>query len=304
MSGSDSLSGVPFAGFLAGAAATTLPVQLFTELLPEIADPVELRVTLYALYAVQRRRGRLRAVRESELAAEPPLRTALELAGGIEALRFGLAAARARGVLLACPLEDGDTLYFINSDVGRRSLAAVQSGALEVPVAPVARGQASDVEPPSSPARVYEAEIGTLTPSIAEALGAACERFPEDWVIEALRMAALRGARNWNYAAAVLRGWESEGRSRSAGSAGTTSDEDGDRHGRPQRAAGGATQADGARPGAPGDPYARVVRRGWPLDGARGRPLDAAGDRPLDGARDRPLDGARDRPLDGAGDRP
>src|SRR5688572_33229094 len=115
-------SSAAFRGFIAGAAATTLPVQLFTELLPEIADPVELRVTLYALFAIQRRRGRLRAVRESELAAEAPLRRALELAVGLEALRFGLAAARARGVLLACPLEDGDALYFVNSDVGRRSL--------------------------------------------------------------------------------------------------------------------------------------------------------------------------------------
>ncbi|MSP22678.1 MAG: DnaD domain protein [Dehalococcoidia bacterium] len=263
---------VPFAGFVAGAAATTLPVQLFTELLPTIADPVELRVTLYALYAVQRRRGRLRAVRESELAAEAPLRAGLELAGGLEALRFGLAAARARGVLLACSLEDGDTLYFINSDVGRRSLAAVQSGALDVPVASAGLGRASDVEPSTSPARVYEAEIGSLTPSIAEALASACERFPEDWIIEALRIAALRGARNWNYAAAVLRGWESEGRSRTSAGVASTSDGDGDRHGRPQGTAGGTAEADGARSGPAGDPYARVVRRGWPLDGARDRP--------------------------------
>jgi DnaD/phage-associated family protein len=239
-------------------------VQLFTELLPEIADPVELRVTLYALFAIQRRRGRLRAVRESELAAEAPLRRALEVAGGIEALRFGLAAARARGVLLACQLEDGDALYFINSDVGRRSLAAVQAGALEVPVAPLA---ASEVDPPSTPARVYEAEIGALTPSVAEALATACERFPEAWVIEALRIAARRNARNWRYAEAVLRRWETEGR-------GPVEDgpQLGDEHGRTQGTAGGPAQPHRAGSGAPPDPYARVVRRDWPLDGARDRP--------------------------------
>lgn len=265
----------PFAGFTAGAAATTLPVQLFTELLPEIADPVELRVTLYALFAIQRRRGRLRAVRESELAAEAPLRRALERAGGLEALRFGLAAARARGVLLACPLEDGDALYFVNSDVGRRSLAAVQAGALAVPVAPLP-ARAAEVEPATTPARVYEAEIGALTPSIAEALAAACERFPEDWVIEALRTAALRGARNWRYAEAVLRGWESEGRTRPPsaldGDGPQSGPQYGDEHGRTQRAAGSPAQPQRAGPGAPPDPYARVVRRDWPLDGARDRP--------------------------------
>jgi DnaD/phage-associated family protein len=262
----------PFAGFIAGAAATTLPVQLFTELLPEIADPVELRVTLYALHAIQRRRGRLRAVRESELAAETPLRRALEVAGGVEALRFGLAAARARGVLLACPLADGDTLYFINSDVGRRSLAAVQAGAIEAPVAPLST---PEVEAPAPPARVYEAEIGALTPSIAEALAAACERYPEAWVSEALRVAARRNARNWRYAEAVLRGWEAEGRTRvedpstafGAGGSGQ-----GGEHGRTEGTAGGAAGADRAGPRTPPDPYARVVRRDWPLDGARDRP--------------------------------
>jgi DnaD/phage-associated family protein len=260
MSARDS-SAARFEGFIAGAAATTLPVQLFTELLPEIADPVELRVTLYALFAIQRRRGRLRAVRESELAAEAPLRRALELAGGLEALRFGLAAARARGVLLACPLEDGDALYFVNSDVGRRSLAAVQAGALAVPVA-LAAGP--EVEPPSTPARVYEAEIGALTPSVAEALAVACERFPEDWVIEALRVAARRNARNWRYAEAVLRGWEAEGRTKIEDGAAESGPRDGDGHGRPQGVAGGPAQPHRARPGAPPDPYARVVRRDWP----------------------------------------
>lgn len=258
---------VPFGGFVVGAAATTLPVQLFTELLPEIADPVELRVTMYALFAIQRRRGRLRAVRESELAAEAPLASALEPLGGREALRFGLAAARARGVLLACPLEDGDALYFINSDVGRRSLAAVQAGALAIPEA---LATLPPVEGPPAPARVYEAEIGTLTPSIAEALAAACERYPEDWVVEALRMAARRGARNWNYAAAVLRGWESEGRSRVETQAGADQQKHGDEHGRSGGLAGGAAPAHGTGSRAAADPYARVVRRDWPDDSPRG----------------------------------
>jgi DnaD/phage-associated family protein len=250
-----------FAGFVTGAAATTLPVQLFTELLPAIADPVELRVTLYALYAIQRRRGRLRAVRESELAAEAPLAIALEPAGGREALRYGLASARGRGVLIACPLEDGDVLYFLNSDVGRRALAAVQSGALPVPVAVAVTPR---IEAPPSPARTYEAEIGALTPSVAEALAQACERYPERWVIEALRLAARRGARNWNYAAAVLRGWEQDGRAADA----VPTLEDGAEHGRSAGAAGSATSTHGTGSRTASDPYARVVRRDWPRERA------------------------------------
>ena len=55
--------GPPFEGFVTGGAAVTLPAQLFVELLPELHDEAELRVTLYALYAIGRCRGALRAVR-------------------------------------------------------------------------------------------------------------------------------------------------------------------------------------------------------------------------------------------------
>ena len=45
---------VSFAGFRTGGLAVTLPAQFFVELLPAIEDEAELRVTLYALYAIAR----------------------------------------------------------------------------------------------------------------------------------------------------------------------------------------------------------------------------------------------------------
>src|SRR5207244_13645520 len=61
-----------FDGFVAGGAAVPVPAQFFVEVLPEIEDAAELHVTLYALYAIARRRGPLRAVRRSEIASEGP----------------------------------------------------------------------------------------------------------------------------------------------------------------------------------------------------------------------------------------
>ncbi len=204
------MSDPPFAGFVTGAAATTLPAQLFVELLPEIDDEAELRVTLYALYAIGRRRGELRAVRAGELAGETPLLRSLERLGGADALAPALERAVRRGTLLACPLDDGDSLYFVNSEGGRRNLLRVRSGALEPPgaaplpsLSPQRRGR---------PAEVYEQEIGALTPSVAEALAEAGERHPEQWIVDALRLAAKSNARSWRYAEAILRRWDAEGR--------------------------------------------------------------------------------------------
>src|SRR3972149_3925228 len=70
-------SSTPFTGFPAGARATVVPSLFFSELLPQIDDEAELRVTLYAFYPRGRRKGYPRFVTESELRAEAPLLAAL-----------------------------------------------------------------------------------------------------------------------------------------------------------------------------------------------------------------------------------
>lgn len=246
MSPARPVEGPAFEGFVAGGAATTLPSQFFVELLPEIDDEAELRVTLYAMYAIGRQRGPLRAVRASDLASETPLRRALMPYGGDDALAPALERAVARGSLLTLALDDGDTLCFVNNEAGRRSLDRVRSGAATLPegAAPAPRRPEAGGLAAAEPARVYEQEIGLLTPSTSEALAAACERYPEEWVTDALREAARNNARSWAYAEAILRRWEHEGR------------DEGSRSTRDASAQGAA-----ARAARDHGPYERVIRR-------------------------------------------
>ncbi|MEX1021513.1 MAG: DnaD domain protein, partial [Dehalococcoidia bacterium] len=212
----------PFEGFRSGQRAQAIPVQFFTEVLPQVTDPEELRVTLYALYAINRP-GRVAAMRVSELAAEPPLARAhgdatVEDARALVAQ--SVAAAVARGVLLALALEDGDTLVLVNHDAGRRLRDRIASGAEAVPGAPGTRGAggasarvaAGGGVPAGRPAAVYEQEIGTLTPSVAASLAEAEQRYPPGWIADALREAARQNKRAWAYAEAILRRWDAEGR--------------------------------------------------------------------------------------------
>lgn len=205
-------AGTPFAGFRAGARATTLPAQFFTELLPVIEDADELRVTLYALYAIGRPGKDELTLRASAIAAEEPLARWFATRGGAAAVRRCLDAAIARGVLLALPLADGDALCFVHNDGGRRLRDRVAAGAVAVPGGtPVV---ASDPTPLATrPAMVYEQEIGTLTPGVAAALAAAEQRYPAQWIVEALREASARNARSWRYAEAILERRQAEGRS-------------------------------------------------------------------------------------------
>ena len=230
-------TGAAFGGFVAGGAAMTLPAQFVVEVMPLIEDEAELRATLYALYAIRRPGAGQRPVRASELVAAPTLVRSLQHCGGAAAARRGLAAASGRGTLLALPLEDDDTLYFVNDDAGRRSLERVRSGAASVPGAPTKpRVEIPQVQPRA--VQVYEQEIGLLSPAASEQLVLALDRYPEEWIVDALREAAVNNARSWRYVEAILRRWESEGRDDAKTGA-------------------AATGAAGRKR----DPYERVVRR-------------------------------------------
>lgn len=58
---------------------------------------------------------------------------------------------------------------------------------------------------------VYEREIGSLTPMIAEDLRDAIEHYPRDWIILAMQEAARQNKRSWKYCLAILKRWKAEG---------------------------------------------------------------------------------------------
>jgi DNA replication protein len=208
-----------FKGFPAGARATTVPSLFFIELLPQIEDADELRVTLYAIYALGRRRGYPRFVSERELRAEAPLMATLSSGGDDtagERLHAALERATDRGVLLSLSAGEGnerDTLYLLNTPSNRRALLSIKQGRLQLgrPLPPergVPAPQRHNVF------QLYEANIGPLTPLVAEELKEAEELYPYEWLEAALREAALLNKRSWRYASRILQRWATEGRRR------------------------------------------------------------------------------------------
>lgn len=203
------MSGEPpsrFRGFPAGARATLIPNLFFSDVLPAIADPAELIVSVYLFFALGRRRTAHRRVARAELAADPSLRRALDrLAGGAEAaLDRGLAAAVARGTVL-CAEVGGEPVYTINDRPGRWAVPQA-GGVAAIPIAPAA------TEPPPTIYALYEETIGTIAPLIADELRAAEDEYPAAWIEAAFREAAAQNKRSWRYVARVLQRWRDEGR--------------------------------------------------------------------------------------------
>ncbi len=210
------VSDAPFGGFANGKGRPTpLPAQFFTELLPQIDDLGELKVCLYFLWNLGQQEGSLRFVRTSDLLADKALLSALavEPDKAAQILQRSLQRALHRGALLSAQAQIGsrqETVYFLNSPRGRAALKALKSGELLSDLAERLPVSLSPERP--NIYRLYEENIGPLTPLMAETLADAENTYSSAWIEDAIRLAVHKNARSWRYVEAVLRSWKEKGR--------------------------------------------------------------------------------------------
>ncbi len=200
-----------FAGFPAKMQFTPLPNVFLTTLLPQISDIAELKTVLHVFAALYRKRGYPRFVSFGELLGNRSLMTSL---GTEQKLRDSLDMASRHGIVLRLALDKDDgseDIYLINDEPGRRAMAKIQSGELQLaglktkPEAPA--GELPDIF------TLYEQNVGMLTPMISEELREAEKLYPETWIKDAIKEAVALNKRSWRYIAAILERWSTEGRS-------------------------------------------------------------------------------------------
>ncbi len=218
-----------FSGFPAGKVYfTPLPNLFFSELLPAIDDLAELKVTLHIFWLLHQKKGYPRYVSRRELEADGVLMGGLIGTGQEPEERLGQALERAvaRGTLLHVtalrPLakrrsgqaqqeDERDDWYFMNTDVGRRTVDKIRRGELEMEAVILPSEVRLEVERPNIFV-LYEQNIGLLTPLIAEELRDAEKTYPDDWIEDAFRIAVEHNARRWRYVRSVLERWATEGK--------------------------------------------------------------------------------------------
>jgi DNA replication protein len=192
-----------------------IPEQYFRQVLYDIDDLGELRLTLYVFWYLDRMQGTLSYLRLSDLTADPLLVRSVggEPASPDQALEECLHKAVRRGTLLEADitLEDGvDKIICLNSLKGRAFIHQVQNGAGQLPDGV----QRPEDLTPNRPNifQLYEANIGPLTPMIADALREAEKTYQANWIEDAFRIAVERNKRNWHYIDAILHRWQEGGR--------------------------------------------------------------------------------------------
>ncbi|MGD9935022.1 MAG: DnaD domain-containing protein [Dehalococcoidia bacterium] len=202
-----------FEGFPAVGRATAIPHAFFTAVLPSLEAPGDLLAFLFAARLLQQRRGDAAFVSADDIWSLDGAPAAFtRLGGGRAGLVAGLDRCVAVRALLALDLSGpGSTerIYVLNDPRSRRLIARARAG--ELALRPGVSVRDVPVETPPGVFRLYEENVGTITPLIGERLLAAAEEYPQEWLERAVREAVELNRRNWRYIERVLQRWAVEG---------------------------------------------------------------------------------------------
>jgi DnaD/phage-associated family protein len=209
-----------FGGFPPKGRLIKLPGMFFSDLLPQIDNLAEIKVTLYCFWRLQQKDGQAVYVWEREIATDEVFMAGLGSSASdqMTALHDGLERAAARGALIKAEVSRGqktEVIYFINTERGRAMAQGIFDGQWTPDDEPNTLLDMR-VERPTI-FTLYEQNIGPLTPMISENLRDFESSYPAGWLEEAIGIAVTRNKRNLKYIEGILKRWQTEGRAEDGG---------------------------------------------------------------------------------------
>lgn len=186
---------------------TGIPDEFFRELLPKLEDIDELKICLYILWKAYTIGDFGKPISAASIELDTifmnGLKEASENTNFIESL---LDKAVVDDILIMGKNKatNGQKVYFINSPSGRYSASQ------EDQQLPFANTTLDAIQP--NIYKLYQENIGPLTPIIADALRNAEESYSEEWIKEAIQIAVQNNVRRWRYVESILDRWQKEGR--------------------------------------------------------------------------------------------
>jgi DNA replication protein len=198
----------------------SVPHEFLRDIVIEITSPEELQVTLAVYRLASELDGDETPLAERSILRDEPLRKAMQKSGITndpdERILTGLDLAVGRGTLIRFVATRGRKeafWYYLNTPVNRHTVAAMERGALSPP-AIIWEGKSEPriaVDPPNA-FRMYEQNIGPLTPLIADQITQAIRDYPADWIEDAIGEAVSYNRRSWRYIVRILENWKATGR--------------------------------------------------------------------------------------------
>jgi DNA replication protein len=202
-----------------------IPAWFLARVVPRIREMAELQVMLAFFRKLSGASEPGDPVSEATLLDDEGLREALRLDGAVrppdEIIRRGIELAVARESLLEFSVGTPDTVesrwLMLATPENRIKLERYRTGELPAPIRPdsdTGPGTVRRTRP--GVFKLYEQNIGLVTPIIADRLVEAMELYPEQWIEDAIASAVSYNRRNWRYVQRILETWATEGRSNEA----------------------------------------------------------------------------------------
>ncbi len=190
-----------------GDSLIRIPKAFFTQLLPHMNDLPQLRLLLYMYWHSESQQNKVRYFRLVDLSSDPTL---VMMMGDKAALDQSLVGLIELGALLKAELDWMDEVYyFINNPQGQAAVQAIENGKWQE-----VRKNHQPIhlvnEKPNI-FKLYEENIGVITPMMAEILKDDEATYPEWWIEKAIKIAVAQNVRTWKYVQAVLKRWQKEG---------------------------------------------------------------------------------------------
>lgn len=197
-----------------------IPHAFLTETIVEISSMAELQVSLAIFRLLTNLDGEETPIAERTILRDETLRRALRREGTVsdpdEPILQGLELAIGRGTVLRFVATHGAEQtywYYLNTAVNRATIASMERGVLPPP-AIIWEGKtapAISLDPPNA-YRLYEQNIGPLTPLIADQISRAVSDYPGAWIEDAIAEAVSYNRRSWRYILRILENWQAAGR--------------------------------------------------------------------------------------------
>ena len=209
-----------FEGFPAKVLCTPFPDPILNALLETITDMAELKVVLRAIFLLNRQRSFPPAIPVEMLLSDGVLNRGLEGYGdNIQSdILKGLNLAVDRNIFQLFKIKGSGiegNQFLLNTDSARRWLSnnkdVIVLSSLPQDI-DVNQKRAYSNQPKSNIFALYEDNIGTISPMLAEELKLAEKEYNHGWIEEAFQIAVNQNKRSWGYISAILRRWSTEGR--------------------------------------------------------------------------------------------
>ena len=192
-----------------------IPVIFFRELLPNIDNLPELKLTIYIFYRMSRIEGKFRYLRLRDIQKDANFMQGLDKDNlkATKKLKKAIELAIKRGTLLFIELPikgKKQQFLFVNTPKGRAAIDAIKKGKwnpTDLQEQPIEL-----VSETSNIFNLYEENIGALTPLIVDALIELENSYTYNWIEDAFRIAVENNKRSLRYIEAILDRWQREGR--------------------------------------------------------------------------------------------